>query len=405
MVKDKPRQHQFVAPLPQTTELSRKITKKPPKGGLFFVQWIIIEVEDALKKRLITRRRLPLIARGGALLAVIAAVAVFAVYRSRPRPTWYVEPLLEASWGELLERAPAPPPFVRSRPYDPAAGIGKGRVGLIIATSFPAEATDGGAPASAEDPAAVADGGAPPPEGPPPLLLFPGLYQSRADYQGAIPLALDPWLVFRKTADPPLRLERVLAEGPGALILPGAEPDAVYAWVAQLLQASPGSFPLEKRAWEEAEQRLVLDPRPFQPGALTYTWYDGWIRLLQDETAWVYAPLSRTRGLSSYDAGRLDAAVFPIPADWNTYGLQAEVLWAIPHASEKQAALLEEAQAWLSSAETQGIIAEILGWIPAQSGSVPYDTLAREAQVAWFSSGYIWQSPRQTPFEGGNSGP
>jgi hypothetical protein len=346
-----------------------------------------------LKKIILTRRRLPKIAAGGALLTVaVVAAAVFVIDR-KPRPTWYVEPGLEEQWAELLEKAPAPPPFTRHSAYDPGTGLGKSRYGVIIATPLPAEAAEGGAPLSAEAPASQT----PPPEASwePPVRLFPGLYRDRSDYRGAIPLALDPWLVFRKTGDPPLSLERVLnsAGGAGALILPGAEPEAVYAWTAQLLQASPGSFPLEQQAWEDTEQGLVFGNRRFQQGALTYTWYDGWIKLLQDETAWLYAPLSRTRSLGSYDAGRLDAAVFPIPGDWNTYGLQAEILWAIPIASgdrEDQAALLEEAKTWLRAAETQGLIAEILGWIPAQPG-VPYDTLAREAQVAWFSSGYIWQ--------------
>jgi hypothetical protein len=347
-----------------------------------------------LKKRIVTRRTLPKIVAGGALLAAaVVAAAVFAINQNRPRLTWHVDPGLEQQWRELLERAPTPPPFTRQSPYDPGAGIGKGHYGVIITKTFPVGAEDSGFPASATD------GDAALPEDPweLPVRMFPGLYRDRSDYQGAIPLALDPWLVFRKTGDPPLSLERVLnpAGGTGALILPGAEPEAVYAWVAQLLQLSPGGFPLEQQTWEDAERRLIFGNNRFQQGALTYTWFDGWIKLLQNEIAWLYAPLSRTRGLTSYDMGRLDAAVFPIPDDWNTYGLQAEILWAIPGTSgdrEDQAALLEEAKAWLRAAETQGIIAEILDWIPAQPGGVPYDTLAREAQVAWFSAGFIWQN-------------
>jgi hypothetical protein len=156
-----------------------------------------------------------------------------------------------------------------------------------------------------------------------------------------------------------------------------------------LLQHSPGAFPWEKQAWEDAAQRLAYGNNRFQQGALTSTWLDGWIRLLQDEPAWLYAPLSRTRGLASYDIGRLDAAIFPIPGDWNTYGLQAEILWAIPGSGEE--ALPEEARAWLSAMETQSLIAETLGWLPARPGGTPYDTLARQAQVSWFSSSFIWQ--------------
>jgi hypothetical protein len=297
-----------------------------------------------------------------------------------------VEPGLEQQWEELLEKAPSPPPFTRQAPYDPGAGVGKGRHGVIISKDFPAGAANGEAPGSPEDPWE------------PPLRLYPGLYRDRSDYRGAIPLALDPWLVLRKTADPPLGLERALnsAGGAGILILPGAEPEAAFAWISQLLQSSPGAFPRERHAWEEAERLLIHGNSRFQQGALTYTWFDGWIRLLQNETAWLYAPLSRTRGLASYDAGRLDAAIFPIPEDWNTYGLQADILWAIPVPvpgdSQDRKTELEEAKSWVSSAETQTILAEILGWIPAQPGGAPYDTLARKAQVAWFSSGFVWQN-------------
>jgi hypothetical protein len=339
-------------------------------------------MEKKLKKRIVTRKSLPGIALGTALFLLAVAVAAFIVDRNRPRPAWYVEPGLEQQWAELLKKAPAPPPFTRLAAYDPAAGLRKGRSGVIIAKTLPEEAA--AAPSPAEDP------------WDPPVRLYPGLYRDRGDYRGAIPLALDPWLVLRKTADPPLTLERILNPGDGALILPGAEPDATFAWTAQLLQHSPGNFSQEKQAWEDAKQRLVYDNNRFQQGALTYTWFDGWIKLLQNEPAWIYAPLSRTRGLASYDIGRLDAAVFPIPADWNTYGLQAEILWAIPKAGDDQdqdqAALLEEAAAWLSTAQTQTLIAEMLGWIPAQPGGTPYDTLARQAQVAWFSSSFVWQA-------------
>ena len=343
-----------------------------------------------MKKRILTRKSLPRVALGGAFLLLAGAAAPFIIGQSRSRPAWYVEPGLEQQWEELLEKAPAPPPFTRQAVHDPAAGIGKGRHGVIIGKTFLAGEPDG-------DTKGIQSGDAPPlPEDPwePPLRLYPGLYRDRAGYRGAIPLALDPWLVLRKTADPPLSLERALdpAGGAGILILPGAEPEAAFAWISQLLQRSPGDFPQERQAWEDAERLLIYGNSRFQQGALTYTWFDGWIRLLQDETAWLYAPLSRTRGLASYDAGRLDAEVFPIPADWNTYGLQAEVLWAVPRPPEDQPDILEEAKTWLSSAETQTILAEILGWIPAQSGGVPYDTLARKAQVAWFSSGFIWQN-------------
>jgi hypothetical protein len=318
---------------------------------------------------------------GVLLLLIVSAAAAFLINRSLSRPAWYVEPGLERQWAELLETAPAPPPFTRVVPYN-SGDIGKGRCGVIISKTFPVEEADSEAPSPEEGSWEL------------PLRLYPGLYRDRSDYRGAIPLALDPWLVIRKTGDPPLALGRVLnsAGGEGILILPGAEGEAEAAWIAQLLQNSPGSFPQEEQAWEDAKQRLVYGNSRFQQGALTYAWHDAWIRLLQDEPAWLYAPLSRTRGLASYDRGRLDAAVFPIPGDWNTYGLQADLLWALPRGPEEQEALLDEARRWLSSPEIQGIIADSLGWIPAESGAVPFDSLARQAQVAWFSSSFVWQT-------------
>jgi hypothetical protein len=319
---------------------------------------------------------------GGVLFLIAAGVAAAVIGLSQPRPAWHVEAGLEQQWGEFLGSAPTPPPFTRMAVYDPAAGLGKGRCGVVITKTFPAEGI--GAPSSEEDPWE------------PPVRLYPGLYRDRGDYQGAIPLALDPWLVFRKTGDPRLDLERVLnpAGGPGVLILPGAEPDAVYAWATQLLQISPGSFSMERQAWDDAEQQLVYDNRRFQQGALTYVWLDAWLALLGKEPAWLYAPLSRTRGLASYDSGRLDAVVFPFPEDWNTYGLQAEILWAIPAPSEKPEPEIDEAESWLAGPEIQTLLAEILDWIPAQPGGKPHDTLARQAQVAWFSSGFVWQYGR-----------
>jgi hypothetical protein len=313
-------------------------------------------------------------------LLIAGAAVAFVIDRNLSRPAWYVEPGLEQQWVELLETAPTPPPFTRMVPYE-GAPIKKGRSGVIISKTFPLE-EDRGDPSPEQDPWE------------PPLRIYPGLYRDRSNYQGAIPLALDPWLVIRKTGDPPLTRDRALgsAGGEGVLIFPGGEADAEAAWISQLLQTSPGGFPPEQQVWEEAQQRLVYGHSRFQQGALTYTWYDAWIKLLQNEPAWLYAPLSRTRGLDSYDRGRLDAAIFPIPGDWNTYGLQAELLWAFPGGPEKQEAPLDEARRWLSSAETQSIIANSLGWIPAESGAAPYDALARQAQVAWFSSSFIWQT-------------
>jgi hypothetical protein len=178
--------------------------------------------------------------------------------------------------------------------------------------------------------------------------------------------------------------------------MPGAEPAAVEAWLAQLLQERPGVFPESREIWDRAEDRLFLDRR-FQRGALSYSWFDAWIALFQEGPSWVYAPLGRIRKLPPDQAASLDAAQFPIPENWNRYGMQADVLWAIPLDSgtgEGEKKMLGEANLWLERPEIQALIADTLGWVPAHPQGKPYDTIAREAQVVWFSSSFIWQGAK-----------
>jgi hypothetical protein len=291
-----------------------------------------------------------------------------------PRPVWFVEEGFEKTWGEILRTASPPPPFSRILVYNREGGIPKGW-GFIITRDLDLveEAQGEGERAG-------------------PLAVIPHLYE-RGKYRGARVLAVDPWMMFRKNQDP--RLTQLRTENPaggaGNLILPGAEQDAVTAWLAQFLQNQPGVFPDKMETWDAAEEGLFRGRR-FQTGALTYSWFDVWILLLKNDPAWVYAPLSRVRKeLSEYQVGLLDAAPFPLRPDWNEYGLQADTLWALRWGSKKRSKKLMQADNWLGTSGIQTKIADMMGWIPAHAGGIPFDTIAREAQVAWFSSSFIWQ--------------
>jgi hypothetical protein len=98
------------------------------------------------------------------------------------------------------------------------------------------------------------------------------------------------------------------------------------------------------------------------------------------------------REFPPYRLGRLRAARFPERKDWTEFGIQAEILWAVPFTGkEEDAASLEEITAWLKDAQTQTIIANRLNWIPAHPGGTPFNPVSREAQLAWISSSFVWQ--------------
>jgi hypothetical protein len=303
---------------------------------------------------------IPLIAGG---LVLLAAGLFFLL---RPKPIWYVEADLASNWTRTL-RGAGRTPFDRIEILPEDGGPGPGDFGFIITRRGPAGERQGRA------------------------LVYRGLSRTR-EYGGALVLALDPWMVFRKHQDPGLARNRVDAAGggEGLLLLPGGDRAAVGAWLSQLLQERPGVFPPEEETWAEAGRNLFRGRR-FQSGAASFVWADMWIMLFRDEPAWVYAPLSLVRELPPYRMGLLDAARFPEPSGWNEYGIQAEVLWAFPFGTDKQKKKLRGAANWLKDGKTQTLIANVLGWIPANSGGTPYNTVSWESQLAWLRSSFIWQ--------------
>jgi hypothetical protein len=306
------------------------------------------------------------------ILGALGILFIIWLVMSWPRRIWYVDEEFLNDWGRILRNSS--PPFSRFEPLPPGGSIPKGRYGYIISPNPPGfERSRTGVP----------------------VKVYRDLSRTREwETPGgkALVLALDPWMVFRKHQDPEPDRARIesLAGGAGILVIPGKEKGAVWAWLSQLLQGPPGTFPDDPARWEEAGEGL-FEGRRFQQGASTYGWYDAEPILSRQETAWLYAPLSRIRRMTNYRMGLLDATMFPVREEWNVYGIQAEVLWAVPFGADGGFKKLDKVEEWLRSARVQTIIADTVGWIPAHPQGVPYNTISQESQAVWIRSSFIWQ--------------
>jgi hypothetical protein len=222
------------------------------------------------KGRILLSRLIPL-----GVVLLLAAVGGAALALLRTQPVWYVAEEYAAAWADILDSTKAP--FSRVKPYPGEGKIPKNRYGYIITGTLEGRGFSG-----AGDPASEI-----------PLRIYPGLSRSR-EYRGALALALNPWMVFRKYQDPDLIRSRIDAAGgePGRLLLPGGDIRAAWAWMAQLLQNPPGTFPPRGEEWDPA--RLFRSHR-FQQGAATYTWEDAWASFFMDDLSCIYAPLQWVR--------------------------------------------------------------------------------------------------------------
>jgi hypothetical protein len=293
-------------------------------------------------------------------------LALLVFFLTRPRLLWYVDDDLSAAWNRILQESPPPYKRFEVRPAGDA-GFPKGRYGFTVSKNGPAGERIPDAP----------------------VTVFPDLSRS-GEYQGWAVLALDPWMLFRKHQDPvPGREFLNNRNERGTILLPGADQNAVKAWVCQLLQETPGVFAGGHEIWEEKGRSLVRD-YPFQSGAFTYSWVQVWPLLLRDGTVSLYAPLSQARALPPYRSGRLDATRFPEPEAWSRYGMQADVLWAKMQGTERQLKKFAKVGIWLRDPKTQTVIANTINWIPAHPSGVPYNTVCWETQMAWLRSSYIW---------------
>jgi hypothetical protein len=318
-------------------------------------------------------KRLRILVAGLAAALVLAGglVCAFIVLKDKPAPLWLVEEGLAEQWEAVLGSAPESPGFTALEIY--RGNLPKNRYGYIITTALP--------PKEAGETGMV--------------RVYPNLAETRR--QGdALVLALDPWLVFSEFTDPALSRSRVEEGGDrsGLLAAPGGDSRARFAWLSQLLQNEPGVFPPGEEYWE-TQGNTLFHGGFFQHGAATYNWDNTWELFLREKPAWIYAPLSSARSLLSYQSAGLVAARFPENRQWNRYGIQAEILWAIPFGGEQYTAFLEAAETWLESGAVQTLIANTLKWIPSVPGGRPYNTLSRSAQLAWLNSSFVWQPSKR----------
>jgi hypothetical protein len=316
------------------------------------------------------KRRVLVFCGAGGLLVLFAAALVL----SRPRPLFLVDEEFSAAWNRLVQESSGIRAEVRALPPGagaPADHFPANRYGFIVSRS---------GPAGEEIPGLG-------------WRRFPNLARTR-QYGGWTLLAADPWMVFRRHqyAEPVWRnLSDRRGGGPGSFLIPGAAPEAVEAWTAQTVQEGPGLFPPDPETWEAAKAAVFFN-YSFQDGAPSYTWVQVWPILFRESGVyWLYAPISRARGLSPYQMGLLDATRFPEPETWNEYGMQAGLLWAAPAGSEKQRKKLAALGEWLEAAETQTRIADLIEWIPVHPESKDFNTIAWETKTTWLRSSFIWQ--------------
>jgi hypothetical protein len=322
--------------------------------------------------------RVPLVA----LPLVVAAAALTVFLVARPRAVWLVDEAYVEQWERILGSA-EPPRRLRvvAAPAEGGRPLPGNRYGFIISDRGPLERAVAAAETEAEEEEPLQRS----------LVVYPRLSATR-EYEGALVLALDPWMVFKDFNDPAVSRDRVDAAGggEGVLIMPGRDTDSRWAWAAQLVQRQSGIFPEDKAAWRAATEGLFWDNRRFQPGAETYGWLDAMPLFYRSSPAWIYAPLSRMRRQPSQETSNLEANRYPEPEDWHEFGIQAALLWALPFGREKRLAKLGDLQTWLADAKTQTAIANTLGWIPALPEGASYNSVSRSARLAYLSSSFIW---------------
>ena len=304
----------------------------------------------------------------GAVVLGLALAAALTLYLARPKLLWYVDESLAANWARVLQTGSPPVSRYAVLPRQGGEPFPRGRFGFVISRNGPEGERAEGVP----------------------IALYRDLSRAQA-YDGWVPLALDPWMVFRKHYDPePSRSFIENGNERGSILIAGLDQGAVSAWLCQLLQERPGVFVQDEGQWKEKSGTLARD-YPFQNGAFAYTWVQVWPLLFREGVSWLYAPLSQARTQPSYRIGLLGATRFPDPPGWDRYGMQADVLWAKMQGSGKQREKIAAVDEWLKDPKTQTLIANMFQWIPAHPSGKPYNTVSWESQMAWLRSSFIWQ--------------
>ena len=300
-------------------------------------------------------------------LLLVVCLGLYFLYR--PRLVWVVEDQFIDAWKQVLPSSP----FRRTK------------VAPLSAVEFDLPRQWYGYRIGSHQKPGAPDGDENP------IRVYHGL-AGEGRYGEAMPLAVDPWLVFRKATTSPLSREMAERGAPrnSSIFMAGNDPSAIWAWTAQLLQENPGVFSRDVERWNRIGERLFIG-RNFQAGAQTCKWEEVWPHLLSDdETIWVYSPLSRIQQLSSQETGKLEADVFPTRSGWNEFGIQAEILWVTPYGSEKNQKKLASVEAWLQSAPPQAQLANALGWLAVHQPASPHPVM-ENARTAWLAASYVWE--------------
>ncbi|MCL2138933.1 MAG: hypothetical protein FWH41_05320 [Treponema sp.] len=278
--------------------------------------------------------------------------------------TWFVEAKFEKAWEQILANANPPSGFVEEIQAWDGGDLPEGQ-GILIASK----------PWKTQERISV-------------YRYLP--YE--LEHNGALLLALNPWMVFYKYRDPPLTAERAysLAGGDGTLLLPGQDSSSVDAWIARMLQTSPGVFSADENSWLALKNNLFSGSR-FPNGSQTYTWQDVFFRLMGNETAWVYAPLNIIRSYPNPRKSILTVLPFPEHAPDGQYSLQAQLLWALPINSGEANEKIQIVMKWLKDPKTQTIIANAIEWMPADPYGIPYDPVSLASHRNWITATWVYE--------------
>lgn len=281
----------------------------------------------------------------------------------KPSNVWYVEPEFEKEWRQITGQISPPQVFREIHAWE-GTEYPKGPGILIASKPWPGHEK---------------------------VRVYNRLSMNPVN-QGAVLLALDPWMIFSKYKNQPLTASRIYPEagGSGLLLMAGKDADSVQAWTARLVQGKPGEFPDDPGVWQNAEEGLFSGNR-FQNGAQSYNWQDVLFRLMGNESAWVYAPLSAIRRYPNPNKSILEAYAFPERAGGGQYSLQAALLWVLPLGSAEEKEELAQTLEWLKKPETQTIIANAIDWIPADPYGKPYDPVSLTSHRNWLTAPYVYE--------------
>ena len=317
-------------------------------------------IKEKLTK-LITKRNI--IIGAAALCAVILVIVIINVSGGKKQSfIWYVDSGLEETWARIISDLQIPDTFKKIQVWDTEALPAE--PGILISVK----------PWITDEK----------------VKVFHRLSWD-LEYEGAITLALDPWMIFSKHINPQLSYNRVYSNaGGGVLLIPGRDIRAVNAWTSRFIQRTPGSFPAGDQIWRDWENQLYeLDLFPSNMHG--YDWYAVLFRLMSDEIAWVYAPLSEIRRLDNPLKSILEAYQFPESGGGES-SLLVEVLWALPVNTEKikNTEDFEYTAALLKTPQVQTVIADSLDWIPADPYGTPFDPVSFSSQRNWLTVPWIY---------------